>query len=708
MGTWRFVAVLIFLTFVGPVSYAQTETCGAIITPAGYYDEDSEEQRSPIENCANPFNGTEGIDDFLVGEDPVANGQTITVPDTGLANYGYSNENYYQTSAQVYRHVGSDYVLANVSFAEPTDDDRRTAISEYFDDDPSQAAFYTLIYFSSDQFSYFFVDGNTFDPITDARAGRYVVDVFRDVEEYVERNVRSQRAPLPPGTYTVVRSFDDSGPAPSAIPSVRWLSWLVPTAQAAQIVQTVTFTLVTELPPEAGASSVLFLPGVMGSRLFEVTNACGADGEEHEVWVDSNECFQARMAMTSAGESINPLYTYVGRRGLVDEAYTLNYYKSFINSLDDWQDEGTIADYTIVPYDWRLKLSDTLLSWRAATTDQLLSRRDLPLREQHLYKTLAALASTSLSGKVTMVAHSNGGLVAKQFLIKLAEADDPLLAKIDNLILVAVPQVGTPEALISLLHGTDLGLGFVLDEEMSRWLLNNMPMGYHLLPNQEYFDGQGSSVSTPVIDFEAGASTTAWRNEYGDVIDRSTLHHFLGSSSGRSSTLDQDLVTPQLLNDELLAYAREIEEEQAAWQPPQTLKVYQIAGVGLSTPAKITYTTVRVCAKFISGTCIQYLWEVRPQIRTVIDGDETVVTPSALALTGNNVERWWLNLAAYNQSVFLNRRHASIIEVEDVINFVQDSVSGSVHAPYDYLTKDAPNLTNLNRLSFQLHSPLDS
>ncbi len=695
MSTWRFVAVLIFLIFVGPVSYVHAEGCGTITGPQFHLSADAI-FTYPITDCQNPFGVTdEGVPGVLRIEGTVVEeGATVLIPPLGTTAFQFDSDTTYSfAEPHVYRHDGNSYTYVSLNPPSYTEAEYRAAADDFFPPEIDVTP-YIEAFLNNDSEPF---------PDDEESSNRY-----GDLLDYLYSLTHPQ-PPLLAGTYTMVV-------VESMIYNVEhrrpWWEWLVATAHAhghlPNRVTTLTFTLAPEEPSPTGASSVLFLPGVMGSRLFEVTNACAADGEEHEVWVDSNECFQARMSMSSAGESINPLYTYVGRRGLVDEAYTLNYYKSFVNSLDDWRGEGIIADYAIVPYDWRLKLSDTLLSWRAATTDQLLSRRDLPLREQHLYKTLAALASTSLSSKVTLVAHSNGGLVAKQFLIELEEANDPLLAKIDNLILVAVPQVGTPEALISLLHGTDLGLGFVLDEEMSRRLLTNMPMGYHLLPNQEYFDGQGGSVSTPVIDFEAGASTTAWRDDYGDITDRSTLHRFLGSSSGRSRALDQDLVTPQLLNDELLAYAREIEEKQAAWQPPQTLEVYQIAGVGLSTPAKITYTTVRVCAKFISGTCIQYLWEVRPQIRTVIDGDETVVTPSALALTGNNVERWWLNLFEYNDDNAPNRKHSNILEVVDLISFVENTInSASFDETYNYLTKTQPDFTGFSRLTFQLHSPLD-
>ena len=70
---------------------------------------------------------------------------------------------------------------------------------------------------------------------------------------------------------------------------------------------------------------------------------------------------------------------------------------------------------------------------------------------------------------------------------KLKDTNNPLYNKIDKIIFVAVPQVGTPDAFVALLHGTELGHGFIMNKDRSRQLSENMSTIYNLLPSAGYF-----------------------------------------------------------------------------------------------------------------------------------------------------------------------------------------------------------------------------
>src|SRR3990167_8524372 len=59
-------------------------------------------------------------------------------------------------------------------------------------------------------------------------------------------------------------------------------------------------------------SNVLFLPGMMGSRLFEQSGVCLYATQEQERWVSIFDCNQERLALNEHGTSINPLYTKEG------------------------------------------------------------------------------------------------------------------------------------------------------------------------------------------------------------------------------------------------------------------------------------------------------------------------------------------------------------------------------------------------------------
>ena len=83
-----------------------------------------------------------------------------------------------------------------------------------------------------------------------------------------------------------------------------------------------------------------------------------------------------------------------------------------------------------------------------------------------------------------------------------------------------------------------------------------------------------------------------------------------------------------------------------------------------------------------------------------------------MSTSQDGVKRLWLNLNSYNSAGIggvtnINRRHSDIFEVQDIINFVKNTIESTTSAPYLYLTDTAPSLPNENRLVFDLHSPLD-
>ena len=204
---------------------------------------------------------------------------------------------------------------------------------------------------------------------------------------------------------------------------------------------------------------------------------------------------------------------------------------------------------------------------------------------------------------MTIIAHSNGGLVAKALLKKLQDSNDPLLANVNMLVLVAVPQTGTPHALGAVLHGygqalpTDTIHPF-LSPEVAREFAYSAPMAYHLLPSANYFESTGATVQTPLFTFLAGTATGLFRQTYGENIDNpDELHNFLLGLEGRALPLSNDLVNPVVVRANLLSYATEVHQELDDWVPPESIEVHEIAGWGLETVAGITYDTDRKCVE---------------------------------------------------------------------------------------------------------------
>lgn len=488
----------------------------------------------------------------------------------------------------------------------------------------------------------------------------------------------------------------------------RMFAYIIPKAYAEtnnfpEYTFTISFTVADEIPAPTGASNVLFLPGLMGSRLYEEGGACNFDDPEEERWVSVFECDQLRLLTDFTGISINDIYTRPGNDAIVDEVFMQNIYETFLDALDDWVEDDIINDFVAVPYDWRLQLYDIIKSLHDPETNRITGGRASSVADGYLYQTLTALASSSKSGKVTIVAHSNGGLLAKYFLSALAGENDPLADKIDNLILVSVPQLGTPQAVVGLLHGQGVGFGgFVVSQSIGRRLVNTMPIGHHLLPMTGYFN----SVTTPVITFSPGEITTPWINTFGSTItDRATLYSFLRKESGRAVPDVSDLSTPAVVDGFLLQYASLVDTFIGQWTPPAGMKVYQIAGTGLLTPSGLEYFTDFKCInRNLLFKCTAYEPKLGYRARMVVDGDETVVVPSALAMSEG--ERWWLDLEDYNDDNAPDRKHPSILEVQDLINFISSTLR-STTTNYRYLHPNPVNFPDQPRLTFQLHSPLD-
>ena len=437
-------------------------------------------------------------------------------------------------------------------------------------------------------------------------------------------------------------------------------------------------------------SNVLFLPGIESSRLYRPDYAGGTE----RLWEPGNSSDIRDLYMTDEGKSIrDDIYTKEG--DVLDEITVTgaNVYKSFMQMMDEMQTEGTINDWGASAYDWRLSLDD-VLAYGNAIDDRIYYAGTLaPTSTPYIVQELRRLAAGSKSGKVTIVAHSNGGLVAKRLTQVLgAEASD----LIDKMIFVAVPQEGTPIAIAAGLHGYDQAIGpggLIASESDVRSFASTAPMFYQLLPSAGYF----SHVSDPVVSFDE--SLPEWITRYGSSITTiSGLHQFLTDSFGRVASASENTDQPIQLKSGLISAAESLHASLDAWQPPNGVELIQIAGWGVPTTVSgITYKK--------KGDSVQ------PEVNFTIDGDGTVVVPSALST--NNL-KYWFDLKGYNNdhrvaSVFgfLLFNHARILETEQLLSYVSDSITNTTFpiSDYIYLSTSAPIADEL-RLRYSLHSPL--
>ncbi len=450
-------------------------------------------------------------------------------------------------------------------------------------------------------------------------------------------------------------------------------------------------------------SNVMFLPGIEGSRLYETEG-----GMENKIWEPGGDSDALRLQMDASGTSLHDVYAKEG--DVLDEVCVglicPNIYKSFISDMNALAEEGTINDWAPIAYDWRLSFDELLdggvqqgsnISYTASSD------------EPYILTKLKDLAASSKTGKVTIVAHSNGGLLAKALIMRLG----PDAAQyVDKIIFVATPQLGTPDAIASVLHGT-AGIPFILSNQTARQVAQNIPDVYNLLPSYNYF----TYVDDPVVSFDA-ATVPGWASAYGDVLHSTERLKKYMTDSTRTVPEVSDLQTPSIANATLFDDAVVAHQVLDNWTPPAGIDVYEIAGWGNDTLAGIRYKKVatNTCLRYELGMCALYGKgsELTFDPQETIDGDGTVVTPSALWSNGASTTQYWVDLRSFNHDkkakTFFNRfpyDHTYILDIPDVrvliTNILENNLSNNSSS---YVSVTKPTGMNSNRLHFVLHSPL--
>ncbi|TSC78836.1 MAG: Acetyltransferases and hydrolases with the alpha/beta hydrolase fold protein [Parcubacteria group bacterium Gr01-1014_29] len=433
-----------------------------------------------------------------------------------------------------------------------------------------------------------------------------------------------------------------------------------------------------ELPPAECCSNVAFIPGLQATRLE-------LDG--NRLWEPNSPADTPKLFFDVFGE---PTVPNIATDGVIDEAFGFNIYKSFIDFMNvDLVNAGIIHEWMVFPYDWRFSVEDAARKGILQTNNQTY----------WMATELEQLAASSKTGKVTIIAHSNGGLVAKE-LISLLE-EEGKAALVDKLILVATPQLGTPKALAGALHGDEQTIpskiGVLLTKEVARELAENMPSAYGLLPSMQYF----SDVFDPVIEFDPDvAEIYDFPALYGDAIDsRIELDSFLLGDNGvrvEPSSLNTD--EPNVLGENLLRDATSTQGKLDTWTPPAGIKVTQIAGWGLDTIRGIRYDDCDILL------CPDELNNLDRELLLVHDGDGTVVIPSAVAI---DTETYYVNLPENNFLLKRNRDHADILEVKSINDLLRELIKGEEFTESAFITDTRPIPKKEDKkLRFRIHSPV--
>ena len=442
---------------------------------------------------------------------------------------------------------------------------------------------------------------------------------------------------------------------------------------------------------QTGYSNVAFLPGLEASRLYVQEGLF-----ENQLWTPNTNNDVGKLALSPiTGESIDPdIYT----NDVVDEAYTVNIYKGFLAHMNAMVANGDIKEFQSLPYDWRMDIKD-------------VATRVISLKNSGytMVSRIEEMASTSPTGKVTLVTHSNGGLVAKELMNELERQGKAHL--VDRIIMIAAPELGTPKAILEMLHGAKFPIGFP-SKEATREMAENMKSAYTLLPSQEYFNRLGTSIR-PVIEFDAVTFVTeALRAIYSDSIsDYDTLRRFLrGEYGGRAEPLSGEVNIPNVLKEHFLVNAEERHKELDAWTPPEGIDVIEVVGWGLDTLRGVRYTAAikNVCTQDLS-VC-QNVDVIDPQPLITSEGDGTVVSVSAEALGG---ERYYVDIFKYNEEEFLlpeisGRSHKNILEIDPLQDLITTLIKrGATSMLPVFISSSTPPVSDtIKRLRISAHSPV--
>lgn len=224
---------------------------------------------------------------------------------------------------------------------------------------------------------------------------------------------------------------------------------------------------------------ILFIPGVLGNDILK-------DGEK--LWLDLARNFtdigDQFMDPLQFNEDLTP-----SSDGLIVGNLIMNpvvgkhFYDLIIQEFENQgytQGSNSNNSIFLFPYDWRYGVNN--------------------LNVYKLKQKIEDIKTQTGSDKLDIVAHSTGGLLVKKYVI-----DNFINHSINKAVFVGVPNTGAPQAIKTLLQGSNFGIPWLADSEMKK-ISKNLPIVYDLSPSQQYFDVKGSYVkiinqesSSPII-----------------------------------------------------------------------------------------------------------------------------------------------------------------------------------------------------------------
>ncbi|MDZ4228506.1 MAG: hypothetical protein U1E54_04650, partial [Candidatus Levybacteria bacterium] len=266
------------------------------------------------------------------------------------------------------------------------------------------------------------------------------------------------------------------GPTPTPVPTATPTPTLTPTPTPTPT----PISTPTPSPTPIPKTPLILIPGIGGSELKV---------NEEKMWIDDDGHGGMYSHLYPAGEKvwINKLQAVLpgeddyfdvlrmetdGQTSEANLELTGTLFDSYNDTINFFTSQGYILnqDLFVFPYDWRKDISGT---------------------KNFLDNEIQQIKTQTGSAKVDIVAHSMGGLVARNYI-----ADVDKASNVRKLFTLGTPHLGSVDALKGIKYGnclTDKYLNILplcigLTNSEIKDVLQNMTSNYELIPSRKYFD----------------------------------------------------------------------------------------------------------------------------------------------------------------------------------------------------------------------------
>lgn len=425
-----------------------------------------------------------------------------------------------------------------------------------------------------------------------------------------------------------------------------------------------------------GREPVIIIPGVAGSEFtttsafrLSVDNGHGGTythdyGAGEKVWVNTWEAvlsgdddyFDALKMRADGVTPIAPLQASDIYHSAYDDLIGYLERQGYVHNVDLW----------IFPYDWRRDIRTVTGQLDALITRALIAtnggRTD---------------PSTWTIRRADLVAHSMGGMVSRSYISDPARA-----ARVDQLITLGSPQLGSVKFLKTLMYGDQFGpsfLGIGLNPDEIKDVVQNMPGPMQLLPSSAYYTYYNNSSSTRLRPYIEDRDVDG-NGTIGGVLSYSGVKQLLLNTGKNSTVINMADSFHTNLDGQLNGGVNGVRWVALVGQGQSTL-----GQLREYTGSCLTWTGYKPCPK---------------RDETPVDGDGTVSTMSAAMgdpwqnlLINSGAQRWYIER---EHGALVQRDYVLGVAVGDgpVLPWIGDLLRGTIPMSASVMTTQAAGTPN--------------